>query len=481
MTPSLTNRLRIGSAVLVALLVTVSILGVGRLFQVRQQFEDRSARFFELGLENERIRSAFVLQQAALTRDRAAVGARRRSFDAAVGEGNTALSNARRLAEGQPQVVDSLDRRAAAEADWRREVAEPVLAGKAPVAGTGRQRTRAVLAAGDELVQTGHDARTSSRETALDETRDVLYLVVAGLAGALLAAIVLFATLLRSMRAPLARLVDGARQLAGGRLDTRVEVGGPSEISTLGGAFNEMASALERDARERDRMEQMKDDFLLTVSHELRTPVTSVKGFAEMLAAQENTLSARQREAIEAITDSAGDLSTLIDDLLDLARSDAGRLRLEQRPTEVRQLLDRVARGLRPGFESRNQKLEVSSEEGLPPIEADPERVAQALSNLLTNSNKYAPEGASVRLTAQRNGGGVVIEVADDGPGIPQTEVEHVFERFWRGDSSERQRVGGTGLGLAITKSLVELHGGVISVSSQPGAGITFRIELPER
>ena len=111
-------------------------------------------------------------------------------------------------------------------------------------------------------------------------------LVAAGLAGALLAALILFSGLINSMRAPLGRLVEGARRLAGGDLRTRVEVGGPVEIATLGRAFNEMANSLERDARERDRVEQMKDDFVLTVSHELRTPVTVVKGFAEMLTAQ---------------------------------------------------------------------------------------------------------------------------------------------------------------------------------------------------
>ncbi len=300
-----------------------------------------------------------------------------------------------------------------------------------------------------------------------------------GLAGALLAALILFSGLINSMRAPLARLVDGARRLAGGDLETRVEVGGPVEIATLGQAFNEMAVALERDARERDRVERMKDDFVLTVSHELRTPVTVVKGFAEMLTADAKSLNNRQTEAAEIISDSAGQLQKMINDLLDLARSDAGKLRIDPEPTPVRALAQRIGRHMRPHFDERDQRLTVSVEKDVPDVVADPDRIGQVLSNLLTNANKYAPEGARVRLTAAKVGSQVEFTVADNGPGLEPDELDHVFERFWRAESGETQEVGGTGLGLAIAKSLVELHGGAISASSKEGKGATFRFVLP--
>ena len=167
------------------------------------------------------------------------------------------------------------------------------------------------------------------------------------------------------MRAPLGRLVEGAaprerrpEDACGGR--------GPVEIATLGRAFNEMANSLERDARERDRVEQMKDDFVLTVSHELRTPVTVVKGFAEMLTAQRKSLNSRQFEAAEVIAESAGHLQKMINDLLDLARSDAGKLRIEPEPTPVRPLAQRIGRQMRPHFEGKDQRLTVSVEKDLP-------------------------------------------------------------------------------------------------------------------
>jgi len=358
-------------------------------------------------------------------------------------------------------------------------VAAPRLRGRAPPPRLERRLTTEVTTSAEQLSVATRGARDDVRENARQDTRDTTILVAVGLAGALLAALILFSGLINSMRAPLARLVEGARRLAGGDLETRVEVGGPVEIATLGQAFNEMATSLERDARERDRIEQMKDDFVLTVSHELRTPVTVVKGFAEMLTAQPKGLNARQIEAAEIIADSAGQLQKMINDLLDLARSDAGKLRIDPEPTAVRALAQRVGRHMRPNFEEKEQRLTVSVEKDLPEVVAEPDRIGQVLSNLLTNANKYAPEGARVRLTAAQVGSQVEFTVADNGPGLDPEELDHVFERFWRAQSGETQEVGGTGLGLAIAKSLVELHGGGISASSKEGKGATFRFVLP--
>jgi signal transduction histidine kinase len=480
MTFSVTSRLRIGFAVLIALITAVSVLGVGRLFQVRTQFEDQSAHYASLALQNERMRSTFVLEQAALGGPAGRVGQRQRraAFGRAAAAATSTTEEAQKLAEGEAGIGAAIETRKAAEAAWRQRVAKPILSGGAPQLDVDRSLTTAVAKGGNDTdLAIGH-ARATSRDRSNHDTHRVVILVLAGLFGALLAAVVLFSGLINSMRAPLKRLVEGARNLAGGDLGTRVDTGGPAEIETLGEAFNEMASALERDARERDRVERMKDDFLLTVSHELRTPLTSVKGFAEMLALQKNSMSAAQREAIGAISDGTGDLSRLIDDLVDLARSDAGRLRIETRPTAVRPLLERVARQMRNSFSERDQKLQVAAEKDLPRIKADPERVAQAINNLLSNANKYGNEGGVVRLSAARKGKEVAIEVSDEGPGMTDEELEHVFERFWRADSGVSQRVGGTGLGLAIAKSLVELHGGEITAQSSD-EGATFTITLP--
>jgi signal transduction histidine kinase len=477
--PSLTSRLRIGFLVLFALLLLVSLLGVGRLFQVRVNYEDDITRFYQLELESERLRSAFIFEQAATRPATARQQPSQADLNRASASFSDAATRARELTGTGAMLAASLDQLVASEAAWRKGVAEPLVRGKIPPAPIERRLTRAVVASGDGLAIATRAARDTSRDDARTETRNTTLLVAAGLGGALLAALILFSGLINSMRAPLGRLVEGARRLAGGDLRTRVEVGGPVEIAELGRAFNEMANSLERDARERDRVEQMKDDFVLTVSHELRTPVTVVKGFAEMLTAQRKSLNARQYEAAEVIAESSAQLQKMINDLLDLARSDAGKLRIEPKATPVRPLAQRVGRQMRPHFDEKEQRFTVTVEKNLPDVDADADRIGQVLANLLTNANKYAPEGAQVSLGATRVGDEVEFAVSDNGPGLGEEELEHVFDRFWRAQSGETQEVGGTGLGLAIAKSLVELHGGAISANSIQGKGATFRFVLP--
>ncbi|HVS99490.1 MAG TPA: HAMP domain-containing sensor histidine kinase, partial [Solirubrobacterales bacterium] len=254
---------------------------------------------------------------------------------------------------------------------------------------------------------------------------------------------------------------------------------GVSEVATLGTAFNEMAAELELEASERDRLDRMKDEFVLTASHELRSPLTSVQGFAELLMMDRESLTPRQVETVEIILDNCRHLVRLLNDLLDLARSDAGRLAIQPRPTRLGPLIEDVVRTLRAQTDSAEQTLDATIDPDLPLVEVEPDRIRQILVNLVTNAHEYSPQRASIGLTARVIDGGVEIDVTDDGPGIPPTQVEHIFERFVRGDAGLTQRVGGTGLGLAISKSLIELHGGTISVDSEVGRGSTFKVVLP--
>jgi signal transduction histidine kinase len=321
--------------------------------------------------------------------------------------------------------------------------------------------------------------RETLRDEISSETRDTSLLVGAGLIAGLTGAALLFTGLIASMRRPLEDLVDASGRLAGGDLDARVKVGGLSETATLGGAFNEMAEELQRRAGERDQLDRMKDEFVLTASHELRSPLTSVQGFAELLLLEREKLSPKQAETVEVILDNTRHLVRLLNDLLDLARSDAGRLTIRPVPTAAAALVEDAVRTMRAQFDSQGQSLSLDIETDLPQIEADRDRIRQVLVNLLTNANEYCPQGATIEVKARHVDAEVEIDVIDDGPGIPEQQLEHIFERFTRGDAGETQRVGGTGLGLAISKSLVELHGGRIAVQSSPGGGSTFLIRLP--
>ena len=321
--------------------------------------------------------------------------------------------------------------------------------------------------------------RAALRDDISGETRDTALLVGAGLIAGLTGAALLFSGLIASMRRPLEDLVAASGRLAGGDLDARVKVGGLSETAALGSAFNEMAEELQRRAGERDQLDRMKDEFVLTASHELRSPLTSVQGYAELLMLEREKLSPAQAETVEVILDNTRHLVRLLNDLLDLARSDAGRLAIQPVPTEASGLVEDAVRTMRGQTEAKGQHLQLEIEPGLPQINADPDRIRQVLVNLLTNANEYCPEGATIHVSAARGNDEVKIAVIDNGPGIPAPQLEHVFERFTRGEAGLTQRVGGTGLGLAISKSLVELHCGTISASSIPGQGSSFAISLP--
>ncbi len=311
------------------------------------------------------------------------------------------------------------------------------------------------------------------------DTRDTALLVAAGLIAGLTGALLLFSGLISSLRRPLEDLVDAAGRLAAGDLSTRVEVGGLSETATLGAAFNEMAGQLEVEAGEREQLNRLKDEFVLTASHELRSPLTSVQGFAELLMLERDKLAPKQVETVEIILDNCRHLGRLLNDLLDLTRSDAGRLALRREPTEVAPLIEDVVRTMRAQTDSANQSLTERLEPNLPLIEVEPDRIRQILVNLVTNAHEYSPERASVEVSARVVGTSVEIAVTDNGPGIPEDQLEQIFERFTRGDAGLTQRVGGTGLGLAISKSLVELHGGTIAAESTLGKGSSFRFRLP--
>jgi signal transduction histidine kinase len=321
--------------------------------------------------------------------------------------------------------------------------------------------------------------REELRDSISGDTRDTVILVAAGLIAGLVGALLLFAGLIATMRRPLEALVDAAGRLAAGDRSARVEVGGPAETAALGSAFNEMAAELELEASEREKLDRMKDEFVLTASHELRSPLTSVQGFAELLMMDRESLSQRQVETVEIILDNCRHLVRLLNDLLDLARSDAGRLAITPRPTQLAPLIEDVVRSMRAQTDADNQTIDGQIDPHLPLVEAEPDRIRQILVNLATNAHEYSPERASIQVIARVADDAVQIDVIDNGPGIPPAQVEHIFERFMRGDAGLTQRVGGTGLGLAISKSLVDLHGGTIAVDSEVGRGSTFTVRLP--
>jgi signal transduction histidine kinase/DNA-binding response OmpR family regulator/HAMP domain-containing protein len=229
-----------------------------------------------------------------------------------------------------------------------------------------------------------------------------------------------------------------------------------------------------RDTTERARLERAKTEFVATASHELRSPLTSIKGFVELLAQTE--LNARQREFVDVVLLSTNRLADLVNDLLDVARVEAGQLEIQRRPISVAEAVREVAALMAPQFADRDQELVVDIAPALPVALADPARVRQIVTNLLTNAHLYTGEGGRVTVSVGASGDSVLLAVSDQGRGMSEEQVDKAFQRFFRADGS---RGTGTGLGLSIVQSLVELHEGSVDISSSVGRGTTVTVRLP--
>jgi signal transduction histidine kinase/CheY-like chemotaxis protein len=229
-----------------------------------------------------------------------------------------------------------------------------------------------------------------------------------------------------------------------------------------------------RDVSERARLERVKSDFVATASHELRSPLTSIKGFIELLARSEN-LGEREREFVEVVLQSTDRLVDLVNDLLDVARLEAGKMEVHPRLFDLGDVVREVATLMRPRLSEKQQRLDVEVAPELPRALADPVRVRQILINLLSNAHQYTGESGRLSVSVQGTDSSLSISISDTGRGMSPEELEHVFDRFVRRDDA----AGGTGLGLAIVKSLVELQRGTIDVRSEPGEGSTFTVRLP--
>jgi two-component system OmpR family sensor kinase len=276
---------------------------------------------------------------------------------------------------------------------------------------------------------------------------------------------------------PLGDVVVAADAVAEGDLSHRVPVPNPrTEVGHLGVAFNTMVDRIEASFAERDELEQRLRRFVADASHELRTPLTSIRGYAELFRRGAADDPEQLALAMRRIEDEASRMGVLVDDLLLLARLDQGRP-LEREPVELVALVDDAvadARAVEPDrpitFSGPGERVVVSG---------DDMRLHQVVANLLSNARVHTPEGTPVAVRVAVDGPDAVVEVADQGPGMTEEAAAHVFERFYRVDSSRSRRQGGAGLGLAIVAAVVSAHGGRVSTTSTPGLGTTFVVRLP--
>jgi signal transduction histidine kinase len=245
-----------------------------------------------------------------------------------------------------------------------------------------------------------------------------------------------------------------------------------------------MRYAIERQRLEAARLdlERQRDEFFSSVSHDLRTPVAAIKAAISVVLANEPAgMPPPLHRLLGNIDLAADELASLIEDLLEVARLQAGRVELWRSDVDVRDVVGRAVRAVEPLMAVRSQRVELRLPSEAVLVSVDVERLGRALRNLLANAQKYGRDGGLVRIAVSRPSvdGDVCVSVTDDGPGIAESEQERIFERFYRVKNTSGSGPVGSGLGLAIARGLVELHGGKLWVESTPGAGSTFYIKLP--
>ncbi|HXF61035.1 MAG TPA: ATP-binding protein [Caldilineaceae bacterium] len=286
-------------------------------------------------------------------------------------------------------------------------------------------------------------------------------------------AVALGLLLFRQIVSPVRAVTTAAERIAAGELEQRVPVTTQDEIGQLARSFNQMADALARDR-------QLRRQMIADIAHELRTPVSVIQSNLEAML--DGVLPTDSQE-IASLHEETVLLARLINDLRLLSLADAGQLKLERKPTDLGALAERLVSHLHTQAEAHQVSLTVETPPNLPPVPADPDRLGQIITNLVSNALRHTPPGGHITLRAHCQPDGpapaVVVQVADTGSGIAPDDLPHIFERFYRADKSRSRAGGGSGIGLALVKHLVEAHGGHIEVESQVGQGTTFSFTLP--
>jgi signal transduction histidine kinase len=290
---------------------------------------------------------------------------------------------------------------------------------------------------------------------------------------------VLFVTLLLSIFLahrivdPIKTLEEGTRDVAQGRFDREVSIRTSDEIEELGAAFNKMTAGLKE-------LQQLKDEFVFIAAHELKTPVAAIKGYLSLvLEGMAGPVGDKVKEFIDKVMNANARLIRLVEDLLEVARSEAGRLTIEVAPVAIAEPVRQVIDELKSLADEKSIKVTYEPPPSLPQVRADAGRVKEVMVNLLGNAIKYTVGSGTVTVSHELRGNGLVTHITDTGVGISKEAQAKLFQKFYRVPNVKTKDVTGTGLGLFIVKQIIEKMEGSISVQSEEGKGSTFSFFLP--
>ncbi|MGW0189977.1 MtrAB system histidine kinase MtrB [Streptomyces sp. NPDC003362] len=316
----------------------------------------------------------------------------------------------------------------------------------------------------------------------LTQEEESLRLVKGTLATAGLFVVVLLGAIawlvVRQVVTPVRMAAGIAERLSAGRLQERMKVTGEDDIARLGEAFNKMAQNLQLKIQQLEDLSRMQRRFVSDVSHELRTPLTTVRMAADVIHEAREDFDPVTARSAELLADQLDRFESLLADLLEISRFDAGAAALEAEPIDLREVVRRVVDGAEPLAERKGTRIRIVGDQQPVVAEADARRVERVLRNLVVNAVEHG-EGKDVVVKLAAAGGAVAVAVRDYGVGLKPGEATRVFSRFWRADPARARTTGGTGLGLSIALEDARLHGGWLQAWGEPGGGSQFRLTLP--
>jgi two-component system sensor histidine kinase MtrB len=280
--------------------------------------------------------------------------------------------------------------------------------------------------------------------------------------------------------APVAKAAEVAEELALGSLDKRLPERGQDIVANLARSFNRMAQSLETQIGELSKLSKMQQRFVSDVSHELRTPLTTIKLAAEMLEVRSSELDEKAKRSLDTLISQVARFESLLSDLLEISRYDAGAVTAELENNDLKAVVQASVAGLEPLAETLGCDLQVKAPKGEVYADLDRRRIERVLRNLISNAIEHGA-GKPIVVEVGQSKTAVAVTITDFGVGMTRTQMDRVFDRFWRADPARKRTTGGTGLGLAISLEDTHLHHGWLQVTSKPNQGTTFRITLPRK
>ena len=299
----------------------------------------------------------------------------------------------------------------------------------------------------------------------------VIILLVTGIVG-----LILFALLTKRLR----RMTDIIEGFDRNDLSKRVPVHSNDEIGRLAKSFNKMADTIQQNVKELEKTDRLRRELIANVSHDLRSPLASIQGYLETIMLKDSDLSAEKRKQyLEVILKNTTMLRQLVEELFELSKLDTRQVNPEFEPFSIKDLVQDVTLKFEQRANQKGIDIKAEAPPNLPLVEGDIALIERVLSNLIENAIQYACEGGAIKVQVNPNSKGIKVSVIDNGPGIEEEDLPHIFDRFYRAEKSRSKDKGGTGLGLAIAKKILELHGQNIHARNRDQGGAEFYFRLP--